>query len=404
MLTELRDAIGWSVGHGGDDGVVAQEPHLDALRHLDRPAHESGVDGAGRDTDEAVVEPELPERHAHARVQRAERAQDLGCQVRCPVCHEADVEVLGGTVAQFLCAALDGIDVAHRAPRRLERLSALGRQLDAPGHALEQDDAELGLQPPDREAERGLRDVQRLCRARDAACLRDGHELPELLDAEAHPVRRNHNASDMGPRAIGIGRAAISYLPSRPMSDTATKDATALPVPEPGLTPAEVIRRAEALRPRLLEEQAATEERTFYSEEMHRAFADAGFYRILQPRMFGGHEFDVPDFYRVIIEVSRGCPSSGWCLSLNAAHALQAGAFFSERAQREMFGPGGDFRCAARDTPRGHRPTGRWRLPRRRHVGLLLGQPVVDASDGRGDARGRSGRSSTTSSPAGSCS
>ena len=87
------------------------------------------------------------------------------------------------------------------------------------------------------------------------------------------------------------------------MSDTATKDATALPVPEPGLTPAEVIRRAEALRPRLLEEQAATEERTFYSEEMHQAFSDAGFYRILQPRMFGGYEFDVPTFYRVIIEV-----------------------------------------------------------------------------------------------------
>ena len=109
------------------------------------------------------------------------------------------------------------------------------------------------------------------------------------------------------------------------MSDTATKDATALPVPEPGLTPAEVIRRAEALRPRLLDDQAATEERTFYSEEMHQAFSDAGFYRILQPRMFGGYEFDVPTFYRVIIEVSRGCPSSGWCLSLNAAHALQAG-------------------------------------------------------------------------------
>ena len=138
MLTERRDAIGWSAATAATIGVAAQEPHLDALRHLDRAAHESGVDGAGRDTDEAVVEPELPERHAHAWMQRAERAQDLGCQVRCPVCHEADVEVLGGTVAQFLCAARDGIDVAHRTPRRLEQLGALRRQLDAPGQALEQ--------------------------------------------------------------------------------------------------------------------------------------------------------------------------------------------------------------------------------------------------------------------------
>ena len=56
------------------------------------------------------------------------------------------------------------------------------------------------------------------------------------------------------------------------MSDTATtSSASPLPVPEPALTPAEVIRRAMALRPRLLEEQAATEERTYYGEEMHQA-------------------------------------------------------------------------------------------------------------------------------------
>jgi 3-hydroxy-9,10-secoandrosta-1,3,5(10)-triene-9,17-dione monooxygenase len=123
--------------------------------------------------------------------------------------------------------------------------------------------------------------------------------------------------------------------------------------PEPDLTPTEVIARAEHLRPVLLEEQAATEERTFYSEETHEAFAAAGFYRILQPRMFGGYEFEVPTFYKVIIEISRGCPSTGWCLSLAAAHSLQAGSFFDEQAQRDMFGPDGEFRAAARDTPRG---------------------------------------------------
>ena len=33
----------------------------------------------------------------------------------------------------------------------------------------------------------------------------------------------------------------------------------------------------------------------------------AGFYRIVQPRRFGGYEFDVPTFYRVMMEVARGC-------------------------------------------------------------------------------------------------
>jgi len=55
----------------------------------------------------------------------------------------------------------------------------------------------------------------------------------------------------------------------------------------------------------------------------------------------------------VIIEVSRGCPSSGWCLSLNAAHALQLSALFGESVQRRAYGPDGDFRMAGRDTPMG---------------------------------------------------
>jgi 3-hydroxy-9,10-secoandrosta-1,3,5(10)-triene-9,17-dione monooxygenase len=123
--------------------------------------------------------------------------------------------------------------------------------------------------------------------------------------------------------------------------------------PEPELTPADVIARAERMRPVLLEGQEATEKRTFYSAEMDAAFDAAGFYRILQPRMFGGYEFDVSTFYKVIIEIARGCPSTGWCLSLAAAHSLQAGALFDEQAQREMFGADGNFRAATRDTPRG---------------------------------------------------
>ena len=96
------------------------------------------------------------------------------------------------------------------------------------------------------------------------------------------------------------------------MSDTATESA-AIPVPEPDLTPREIVARAAAMRETLRERQADTEQRTFYSEETHKAFADAGFYRILQPRRFGGYEFDLPTYYRVVMELSRGDISAGWC-------------------------------------------------------------------------------------------
>jgi 3-hydroxy-9,10-secoandrosta-1,3,5(10)-triene-9,17-dione monooxygenase len=114
-------------------------------------------------------------------------------------------------------------------------------------------------------------------------------------------------------------------------------------VPEPGLTPDQMVARAVALRSYLRDDQEKTETRSRYSEETHKLFTEAGFYRILQPRMFGGYEFDVRTFYRTIIEIARGCPSSGWLLCLGAGHALQLGSSFSRQAQEEIFGPDGHF-------------------------------------------------------------
>ena len=114
-------------------------------------------------------------------------------------------------------------------------------------------------------------------------------------------------------------------------------------VPDPGLTPDQMVARAVALRSHLVDEQEKTEVRTRFSEETQKLFTDAGFYRILQPRMFGGYEFDIRTFYRTLIEIARGCPSSGWLLCLGAGHALQLGSSFSQQAQEEVFGPDGHF-------------------------------------------------------------
>ena len=105
-------------------------------------------------------------------------------------------------------------------------------------------------------------------------------------------------------------------------------------------TPEPLVARADAFRARLLEEQEATEARAMYSEELHDAFRDAGFYRLLQPRRYGGLELDVTTFYRVMTSIARGCPSTGWMLCLGSGHALQVASYFSEEAQEEIFGDG----------------------------------------------------------------
>lgn len=99
----------------------------------------------------------------------------------------------------------------------------------------------------------------------------------------------------------------------------------------------ELLERAREIRPVLREEQALAEERGYYSERVHEFFLRHRFYQMLMPLAYGGLELTVSAFYQVIAEVSRGCPSTGWCLSLAAGHSLSIGSYWSEEAQREVF-------------------------------------------------------------------
>jgi 3-hydroxy-9,10-secoandrosta-1,3,5(10)-triene-9,17-dione monooxygenase len=122
--------------------------------------------------------------------------------------------------------------------------------------------------------------------------------------------------------------------------------------PEPGLTAAQVVARAEALIPELVRRQAETEERSFYAEDIHERFARNGFYRILVPRRYGGYEFGIETFLRVSMTLARGCPSTGWMYCMGATHALLAATLFGEQAQAELFSAG-DFICPSTIIPDG---------------------------------------------------
>lgn len=161
--------------------------------------------------------------------------------------------------------------------------------------------------------------------------------------------------------------------------------------PEPGLTAAQMIARAEALVPELVGRQAETEQRGFYGEEIHAWFARNGFYRILVPRRYGGYEFGFETFLRISAAIARGCPSTGWMYCLGASHALVAATLFGEQAQAELFSAG-DFICPGSAAPAGFRRACCWRrrLEDRRHVALLLRSALRDPRHGRStDSGGR---------------
>lgn len=135
--------------------------------------------------------------------------------------------------------------------------------------------------------------------------------------------------------------------------DKANLTAREVPAPEQDLTPAEIVRRAAALKPMLREAQDESERRGHHSEAIHQEFLRAGFYRMVQPRRFGGYEFDLLTFWRAMVRISEGDPGVGWGLTQVSQHALMLGSYWPEQAQREIFGPEGDFRAPNRALPGG---------------------------------------------------
>ncbi len=172
--------------------------------------------------------------------------------------------------------------------------------------------------------------------------------------------------------------------------DIASESIIPLLPPEPGLQPEALVARAHALIPSLRAEQESTEQRGCYSPEMHERFVEAGFSRILQPRRYGGYEFDLPTFFRVMVAISTGCPSTGWCLALASSHALIIASRFPEAAQAEIFGPDGDYRSPHSVAPTGQavrvedgwRVSGKWRycsgIPYATH---FMGSAIAQGGD-----------------------
>jgi 3-hydroxy-9,10-secoandrosta-1,3,5(10)-triene-9,17-dione monooxygenase len=94
--------------------------------------------------------------------------------------------------------------------------------------------------------------------------------------------------------------------------------------------------KARALAGVVRERAAEAEAQRRIPVQTDRAFREAGFYRALQPRRFGGLELSYGIHTELAAEIARGCASSGWVLSVIACHAWILGMFPPE-AQHELW-------------------------------------------------------------------
>jgi 3-hydroxy-9,10-secoandrosta-1,3,5(10)-triene-9,17-dione monooxygenase len=103
--------------------------------------------------------------------------------------------------------------------------------------------------------------------------------------------------------------------------------------------------RARALAPALREQAARAEKDRRLPDETHRAFTDAGFYRIFQPARFGGAELPYPAIVDIAAELGRGCGSSAWVFT-NLAQPGLINGMKDPRAQEELWADNPDTLCA----------------------------------------------------------
>lgn len=98
----------------------------------------------------------------------------------------------------------------------------------------------------------------------------------------------------------------------------------------------ELVGRARALVPVLAERCAKSDELRRLPDETIAEFREAGFFRMLQPKRWGGLEVHPRTFFDVQTTVAEGCSSSAWVLGVVGVHAWQL-ALFPERAQKDVW-------------------------------------------------------------------
>src|SRR5215204_3894854 len=100
-----------------------------------------------------------------------------------------------------------------------------------------------------------------------------------------------------------------------------------------------LVQRTTALLP-LLRRQAPDAERARrVPADVLDALGEAGVFRMMGPRRFGGFEADFQTQYDVLAQVARGCPSTSWIATIYSAMTWLAAAFPDE-AQEELLGDG----------------------------------------------------------------
>ncbi len=133
--------------------------------------------------------------------------------------------------------------------------------------------------------------------------------------------------------------------------------ATAIPTSE------ELVARAAAMVPALRARADEIEQARQVPHDVIEMFKHAGFFRILQPKKFGGWELNPIVFMRVLGELGRGCCASAWNMMILGVHNWEFG-LMDDRAAQDVWGENDETIIASSYPPMGEitKVEGGWRI------------------------------------------
>lgn len=156
-----------------------------------------------------------------------------------------------------------------------------------------------------------------------------------------------------------------------------------------------LVANARALAPALAARVAEEEQARQLSAETVADFRRAGFWRMLQPRRWGGLEVHPSTFFEVQMTIAEAHPSAAWVLGVVAVHNWQL-ALFDLKAQEDVWGEDASVLVSSsyaptgkvERVPGGFKLTGRWSFSSGvDHCGWVFLGGFVPGSDGPPDMR-----------------
>ena len=125
----------------------------------------------------------------------------------------------------------------------------------------------------------------------------------------------------------------------------------------------ELVARAAAMVPGLRARADEIEQARKVPKDVIEMFRQAGFFRILQPRQYGGWEMNPGVFMRVLSELGRGCCASAWNMMILGVHNWEFG-LMDHRAAQDVWGENDEAIVASSYPPMGEmtKVEGGWRL------------------------------------------